>query len=100
MTAIVCGWLEDGTISRLESDKRLDAKRRQAVVTEAFKNHKVVRHPASYSAWLPLGDSERADCVSKEMMSRKIFISAAEPFAISDQAPHAIRIALGSVSIE
>jgi DNA-binding transcriptional MocR family regulator len=100
MTAIVCGWLEDGTISRFEAEKRRDAKRRQAVVTEIFGKNSCVRHPVSYFAWLPLSEAMRADRVEKELLSHRISVSTAEPFAVSNQAPQAIRIALGSVDID
>lgn len=100
MTAIACGWLEDGTVTRLEADKRRDAMARQAVVTEVFAGLKFVRHPASYFVWLPLGEDLRADRLATALMRERIFVSTAEPFATSAPVPHTIRLALGSVELE
>lgn len=100
MTAIACGWLEDGTVTRLEEEKRQDAMRRQAIVAEVLDGLNYVSHPASYFTWLPLGEDVRADRVVKELIANRISVSTAEPFAVSAQVPHAIRLALGSVDLD
>lgn len=100
MTAIACGWLDDGTVTRLEADKRQDAMRRQAIVAEVFNGLHCVCHPASYFAWLPLAEEARADRVASELMAHQISVSTAEPFSTSAQVPHAIRMALGSVDLD
>lgn len=97
MTAIACGWLDDGTVERLEADKRRDAAARQAIASEAFAGLRCIRHPASYFVWLPLADDARADRVAMTLMRERVAVSTAEPFATSAHAPHAIRVALGSV---
>lgn len=100
MTAIACAWLEDGTVARLEAEKRRDAMARQAVVTEVFAGLDFVRHPASYFVWLPMTEDVRADRVATALMRQRISVSTAEPFATSAAVPHAIRLALGSVDQE
>ncbi|GAB3374424.1 aminotransferase-like domain-containing protein [Azotobacter armeniacus] len=100
MTAIACAWLEDGTVTRLEAEKRRDAMARQAVVTDVLAGLDFVRHPASYFVWLPLPEEVRADRVATALMRDRISVSTAEPFATSAQVPHAIRLALGSVEQE
>lgn len=100
MTAITCGWLDDGTVTRLESEKRQDAMSRQAIVAEVLHGFHCVCHPASYFAWLPLTEEVRADRVASELMAHQISVSTAEPFSTSVQVPHAIRLALGSVDLE
>lgn len=97
MTAIACGWLEDGTVGRLEAEKRADAIARQKIADLALAGFRRVRHPGSYFVWLPLADEARADKVAMALMSHGISVSTAEPFATSAQAPHALRLALGSV---
>jgi DNA-binding transcriptional MocR family regulator len=99
MTAIACGWLDDGTVARLESEKRKDAARRQALAAELLGQRKLVGHPTSYFAWLPLPDEARADSVAAALMRERISVSTAEPFSVSAQVPHAIRLALGSVGL-
>ena len=99
MTAIACGWLDDGTVARLESEKRRDATLRQAIVTAALEGLQCVRHPASYFVWLPLAEGARADRVAMALMRERISAATAEPFATSAPVPHAIRLALGSVEL-
>jgi DNA-binding transcriptional MocR family regulator len=99
MTAIACGWLDDGTVTRLESEKRRDAKIRQAVAAAILTGLQCVRHPASYFVWLPLAEEVRADRVAMALMRERISVSTAEPFATSAPVPHAIRLALGSVEL-
>lgn len=100
MTAIACGWLEDGTVARLEAEKREDAMRRQAIATEALAGLRCVRHPASYFLWLTLAEEVRADRVAKALMAERISVSTAEPFATTAHVPHALRLALGSVRLD
>lgn len=100
MTAIACGWLDDGTVTRLESEKRLDAMARQAVADDVLAGLRCVRHPASYFVWLPLAEEVRADQVAMILMRDRISVSTAEPFATSTQVPHALRLALGSVKLD
>jgi DNA-binding transcriptional MocR family regulator len=100
MTAIACGWLDDGTVGRLEAEKRQDATTRQAIAGEVLAGLRPVRHPASYFVWLPLAEEVRADKVAMALMSDRISVSTAEPFATTAQVPHALRLALGSVALD
>ncbi len=100
MTAIACGWLDDGTVTRLESEKRQDAKIRQVIAADVFARLNCVRHPTSYFVWLPLSEEVRADQVAMALMRDRISVSTAEPFATSTPVPHAIRLALGSLELD
>jgi DNA-binding transcriptional MocR family regulator len=99
MTAIACGWIEDGTVARLEADKRRDATLRQGLATEILAGLKRVSHPASYFVWLPLPQEVRADAIAMALMREHVSVSTAHPFSTSAHVPHAIRLALGSVSL-
>ena len=99
-TAIACTWLEDGTVGRLEAEKRQDAAARQAIVGEVLDGLRCVRHPSSYFAWLPLPEETRADLVAAALMREGVSVSTAEPFATSKHVPHALRLALGSVGLD
>jgi DNA-binding transcriptional MocR family regulator len=100
MTAIVCGWLDDGTVIELEAQKRQDAQARQALAAELLKGLPCVAHPNSYFLWLPLPEDVRADQIVVELMQKQISVTTAEPFAVSAHVPHAIRLALGSVEMD
>jgi DNA-binding transcriptional MocR family regulator len=100
MTAIACGWLEDGTVTRLETEKRRDAVIRQRIAADVLGRLERVCHPSSYFVWLPLPEEVRADQVATALMRERISVSTAEPFAATTQIPHAIRLALGSVGLD
>lgn len=100
MTAIATGWLEDGTVSTLEAQKRADATARQALADDVLAGLHCIRHPCSYFTWLPLTDDARADQIAAALLSENISVSTAEPFAVSTHVPHAIRLALGSVNMD
>jgi len=100
ITSVACGWIQDGTVRRLEAEKRRDASRRQTIARKQLAGLPLVGHPASYFCWLPLPPEVRADRVAAALLAEGISVSTAEPFATSRQVPHAIRLALGSVPAE
>ncbi|WGK61604.1 PLP-dependent aminotransferase family protein [Halopseudomonas sp. SMJS2] len=100
MTAIACGWIEDGTVARLETEKRRDAMSRQALARKVLSGLQYLGHPASYFLWLPMPEEVRADQVAMALLRSNISVSTAEPFAVSEHVPHAIRLALGSVGLD
>jgi DNA-binding transcriptional MocR family regulator len=100
ITAIATGWLNDGTVARLEAEKRADAALRQSVARTVLNGLEIVGHPSSYFLWLPLPDEARADQVAVALIAENVSVSTAEPFATTKNPPHAIRLALGSVGID
>lgn len=100
MTSIALGWLADGTVSRLEDEKRRDAEARQVIATEALPGLRLIRHPSSYFMWLPLPEEVRADRTAMALIKGGVSVSTAEPFSTGPQVPHALRLALGSVPLE
>jgi len=99
MVSIVCGWIKNGTIKRFESLKRRDARQRQALARKILTNSEWVSHANSYFIWLLLPQEVRADRLVHRLMQQSISVSTAEPFGTSDSVPHAIRLALGSVTM-
>ncbi|POA43431.1 GntR family transcriptional regulator [Pseudomonas sp. MPR-ANC1] len=99
MTAIACGWLDDGTVTLLEEQKRHDAKARHALAAELLQGLTCIGHPFSYFLWLPLPEDVRADQIVVELMHEQISVTTAEPFSVAPHVPHAIRLALGSVDM-
>jgi DNA-binding transcriptional MocR family regulator len=100
MTAIACGWLDDGTVTRLEVEKRQDATLRQAMAGDVLRGLQYINHPTSYFLWLPMAQEVRADQVALALVRERVSVSTAEPFTTSNQVPHAIRLALGSVELD
>ncbi|HBR3375608.1 TPA: PLP-dependent aminotransferase family protein [Klebsiella pneumoniae] len=100
ISSLICAWIEDGTVTRFETQKRQDARQRQQVAREVLCGLPVVSHPDSYFVWLPLGEESRADRLANALMERRISVSTAEPFCVSATIPQALRIALGSVPFD
>ncbi|WP_225724611.1 MULTISPECIES: PLP-dependent aminotransferase family protein [unclassified Nocardia] len=98
LTAIACRWLDDGTVTRLEAQKRADAKIRQSIARDVLAGLPLVGHPSSYFLWLPLAEEVRADRVAAALLRERVAVSTAAPFATSAHVPHAIRLALGSTN--
>nr|WP_275402367.1 PLP-dependent aminotransferase family protein [Streptomyces sp. SID13031] len=98
-TALACRWLTDGTVDRLEEQKRDDARLRQSIASEVLAGLGGVGHPSSYFVWLPLPQDARPDRIAAALADRRIAVSTAEPFATTSTVPHALRLALGSVGI-
>ncbi|MDR3005911.1 MAG: PLP-dependent aminotransferase family protein [Acidovorax sp.] len=103
MTAMACGWLEDGTVAQLEASKRADARQRQQIATRVLgtllPELPRMTHPHSYFLWLPLPPEVRADQVAQALLQQHIAVSTAEPFATTTQTPHALRLALASLPL-
>ncbi|MFY0731624.1 PLP-dependent aminotransferase family protein [Pseudomonas sp. NFX15] len=100
MTALATAWLDDGTVLKLEAQKRADAQARQALAREVLAGLRTVSHPNSYFIWLPLTQDARADQIAMALRREQVSVSVAEPFAVSAHVPHALRLALGSVDME
>lgn len=97
---IACRWLADGTVARLEADKRRDARTRQAIARTALAGLPHIGNPTSYFLWLPLAEDSRADRLAASLVREGISVSTAEPFATSTHVPQAIRLALGSTDLD
>ncbi|MEV6415171.1 PLP-dependent aminotransferase family protein [Kribbella sp. NPDC051718] len=97
--AIATRWLTDGTVERLETQKRADARLRQSIATDVLAGLPLVRHPSSYFVWLPLPQDARPDRIAAALADQRIAVSTAEPFATTPTVPHALRLALGSVGL-
>lgn len=100
MVSVVCGWIKDGTVRHLESMKRRDARQRQAIAREILGDSEWISHASSYFIWLPLPSEVRAERILHHLLKQQISVSTAEPFSTSPNVPHAIRLALGSVSLD
>ncbi|MCW2589098.1 MAG: transcriptional regulator [Mycobacterium sp.] len=99
-TAIACRWIDDGTVSQLEADKRADARRRHSIAVDVLAGLPQLGHPSSYFVWLPLAADARAARIASSLVRERISVSTAEPFAISARVPQAIRLALGSTDLQ
>ncbi|MBB1487638.1 aminotransferase-like domain-containing protein [Oceanospirillum sediminis] len=98
-TALITRWLQDGTVARLEQEKRQDAGQRQDIARQVLQEHHIWSHPNAYTLWLPLPEGVRADQVVHSLLNHHIAVATAEPFTVGPSVPQAIRIALASIPL-
>jgi DNA-binding transcriptional MocR family regulator len=98
--AIASYWLQNGTVTRLETQKRRDATLRQTLARESLEPLVQLAHPCSYFTWIPLPPGGRADRIAAAVARVHISISTAEPFSTTIEAPQALRLALGSANLD
>lgn len=98
--ALGCHWIESGLVDSLEEQKRADARRRQRLARRVLKGCELSAHPASYYLWLRLAQGLRAENVVSQLERQSVRVTSAEPFATTAHVPQALRVALGSISLE
>lgn len=96
VTALATGWLRDGTVTRLEKDRRDDARARQHTARASLPDLDYTAHPSSYFGWLRLPDDIRADQAAAHLAGEGILVSTADAFATTPHPPHALRLALAT----
>jgi DNA-binding transcriptional MocR family regulator len=97
ISALVTGWIEDGTLERSERNRRLDGAERQGSCRNALNGMPLVGHRNAGFAWLPLETGIRAEPIVSRLAEQGISISSAAPFAVSEIVPQALRLAFGGV---
>lgn len=97
VSALVTGWIEDGTLARSEVSRRQDGAERQRLLRAALKDLPITAHRNAGFAWLPLAGGVRAEPIVTRLRDEGISISAAEPFATTAAVPQALRLAFGGV---
>lgn len=103
VTALATTWLRDGTVAELESDRRTDAHRRQAIAARELADVgrglglDYTAHPTAYAGWLRLPAETRSDHVAHLLADEGILVSTADAFAVTPHPPNALRLALATV---
>ncbi|MGE8364773.1 PLP-dependent aminotransferase family protein [Cupriavidus sp.] len=98
--ALGCHWIETGLVDDLEDRKRKDARLRQSLARRVLRGSDIVAHRSSYYLWLTLPEDLRADRVAAALEGEGVLVTTAEPFAVTPNVPHALRLAIGSISHE
>jgi DNA-binding transcriptional MocR family regulator len=96
VSALVAGWLTDGTVTRLEKKRRSDARERQQIALDVLAELQYHANAASYYGWLRLPDNVRGDDIAHQLANEGILVSTAEAFCVTPHPPNAIRLALGT----
>ncbi|MFD8912017.1 PLP-dependent aminotransferase family protein [Streptomyces sp. NPDC059575] len=92
-------WIGDGTVARLTTAKRADARHRQLLTTQALSDFPLITAPSSYYTWWPLPAPWRADTFTAAARARGVAVTPGTAFSVSPaHTPDAVRLGLGSVS--
>jgi DNA-binding transcriptional MocR family regulator len=88
--------MADGTAAEIERLKRVDAKRRQAIVAECLAGFEIDADPCSYHIWLQLPDGWRSEAFATAAARCGISLTPSSAFTVvPGYAPNAVRLALG-----
>lgn len=100
ISALVCGWIEDGTLAAAEKVRRNDGAQRQRLCHDILAGTPIIAHRNASYAWLPLEAGIRAEPIISQLIDRGIAVSSATAFAVGDPAPQALRLAFGGVPLD
>lgn len=98
--ALACQWIDSGIVDTLEDRKRKDARHRQMLARRILRGGSIIAHPTSYYLWLEMPDDLRADRVAADLERDGVMVTTAEPFSTTPNTPHALRLAIGSLSLD
>ena len=88
--------MADGTAAEIARLKRLDAKRRQAIIAECFAGFTLETDVRSYHAWLHLPGGWRSEAFVAAAARLGISLTPSNAFTVGQgHAPNAVRLALG-----
>jgi DNA-binding transcriptional MocR family regulator len=92
-------WIEDGTVARLVTAKREDARHRQLLVRRWLGGFRVRCDPRAYYAWWELPAPWRADTFTAAAASHGIAVTPGPAFAVDPgRTPDAVRLGLASAA--
>jgi DNA-binding transcriptional MocR family regulator len=90
---IAATWIEDGSAGRAAAAKRDTIALRQRVVTRVLG---ASSRPLSPHLWIELPPRRDADAFAEQARARGVRVAPSTRFAISDDAPNAIRLSVGA----
>jgi DNA-binding transcriptional MocR family regulator len=93
-------WLDDGTVERLEGEKRRAARAKQKLAAKCLTGLELHAHPDSFFVWVKLPETVRAEPVTVRLAEQGIDVSPSSAFAVGSHYPHAIRLNLGAHSLK
>ena len=97
ISGLVTGWIEDGTLTRSEENRRRDGAERQQLLRSSMGALSLQSHRNAGFAWVPLEKGVRAEPIVTRLREHGIVTSGAEPFATSVVVPQALRLAFGGI---
>ncbi|KXF77320.1 hypothetical protein ATN84_07965 [Paramesorhizobium deserti] len=97
MTGLAADWIRNGTAAEVVGGIRQEMEARHALAAGILPPQ-AQGHPCGLHVWLPLQHDQKAAPIVHAARRRGLAVSAGTDFAVSDDAPDGIRIALGAVA--
>jgi len=93
---LFCGWMEDGTATRISDWKCHEIAARQVIARRVLAGLRMQSHQSSAHIWLHLPQRWSSDGFAAELRARGVIINASREFAAAEQHPAAVRLCLGT----
>lgn len=100
ISALVTGWVEDGTLAVSEENRRREGARRQQLCRKMLDGVQILSHRNAGFAWLPFESGKRAEPAITWLAQKGFAISGAAAFAVTDATPQALRLAFGGTPLD
>ena len=95
--AVASSWILAGTADAILSERRREARARQALAREVLEGADFDAQPEAYYLWLRLPEPWRRDTFAAALRARGVALTPAEAFAVGrEPVPHAVRICIGA----
>jgi len=96
MTALVTGWIRQGTAEALCEGIRHEIVARQAIARELLPADSFAAHPEGPHVWLTLPSRWHRMAFSAHVRGLGLAVAPSDPFAVAEPPPNAVRIGLGA----
>lgn len=93
---LVCGWIEDGTVARIEEWKRHEIAARQSMARRLLAGETMQSNAVSPHIWLLLPPRWSSETFVAQARARGVIVNASTNFAAGEQQPRAVRLCLGT----
>ncbi len=95
-TAVVSGWILDGTADSALKAIRRENEARHAFAIRALNGHRILSHPAAPHFWLPLPRGWTRAAFVERARRNGVAVLGSDAFATTDTAPEGVRVCLGA----
>jgi DNA-binding transcriptional MocR family regulator len=96
MTSLAAEWIRSGTADGIVAGVRAETAARHAIAA-AVLPPSARMHAAGFHAWMELAPGRSAERLVAGARAQALAVSPATDFAVADDPPEAIRIALGAI---
>lgn len=98
--AMATRWINSGLAGEVLAGIRAEARRRQRAAAEVLPKGSFVTAPDAFHLWLALPEDWSRAEFAGHLRARRLLVAASDAFAVTQAAPEAVRLCLGSLTDE